>query len=64
MPFDKDECMSQKAGVKAFFKATCCPCVKPLTEGENSMANARVIQVQYLTVHKVQCSCLIYYCGA
>lgn len=64
MPFDEDEWISQKAGVKAFLKATCCPCVKPLMEVGNSMTNARVIQVQYLTVHYVQCNYFIYYCGA
>lgn len=55
MPFDKEEWISQKAGVKAFLKAIFCPCIKPLMLVGNSMTSARVIQVQYLTVHYVQC---------
>lgn len=64
MPFDKDEWISQRAGVKAFLKETCCPFIKPLMEVGNSMTNARVIEVQYLSVHSVQCIYLICYCGA
>lgn len=64
MPFDKDEGILQKAGVKAFLKAIFCPYIKPLMMVGISVTKPRVIQVQYLTVHYVQCIYLIYYCGA
>lgn len=42
MPFEKHEWTSQKAGVKAFLEAICCPCIKPLMVVGNSMTNSRV----------------------
>lgn len=60
MHFDKDEWISHKAGAKAFVKAICCLCIKALMAMGNSMTNARIIQVQDLTVHCVQCIYLVY----
>ena len=45
MPFDKDEGIPCKAGVKTLLEAIRCPCIKPLVVVGKSMTHAGVIQI-------------------
>lgn len=45
MPFDKDEGIPSKAGVKTLLEALCCFCIKPLAGVGKSMINPGLIQI-------------------